>query len=405
MLKNLSFVSFAFIYANILGYIFHFYVSRKLNPVLYGEFMVLYSLMLTIANFSNIFSTITAKTVIEEKKDKVGVFNYLRRIGLFLGMVICILGIVLSPILKDVFLIDKVAYLWSVSFVWLLMFSVAIERGYLQANDLFGKLAISSSLELTVRLLSVIALLWVGFGVYGAIGSSAIGLLIAFIYLFIVNDTPVGSFRKIPFTKMATIALYVSPVGFLLYADTLFIRKIFDPHTAGIFASVSVLGKATVWFCVSAFSVFFPSFVKLNLKNKSQFFNLVIYSFLFVSIFYILIEIGIFFAGKYIFTLIFGNKFEAGFRYLWIYVLSVYPLTISILFINILTAIQKFVKVIYFHLFFTYVLFLVMMHLKPNMYSYIKYYFLLNLVFSAVYAIYILIYKIRQERVNKIYRL
>lgn len=42
MLKDISSVTLAFVYVNILGYVFHSVVSRSLGPAGYGEFMVFY---------------------------------------------------------------------------------------------------------------------------------------------------------------------------------------------------------------------------------------------------------------------------------------------------------------------------------------------------------------------------
>ena len=75
-----------FFYVNILGYIFHFIVSRKLGPELYGEFMVLYSLMLTVGFLSNIYPTLTIKAVLENKEQKYEILRFIRMIAGLTGL-------------------------------------------------------------------------------------------------------------------------------------------------------------------------------------------------------------------------------------------------------------------------------------------------------------------------------
>lgn len=391
MLKNISFVSLAFLYSNILGYIFHFYVSRKLGPVLYGEFMVLYSLMLTIFNLCGILGTVAVKFLVESK-DGEKVFNYFRRLGVITGFIISIVGVVISPYLQKLLKIDKIYYFLPVSAAWLLAFIVTIERSYLQANNRFGKLSLSSALELTMRLVFVIGVLNFGIKLFGVLMASVVGLIASLLYLFVENRVKVKiKFKQdIPFKRILITAAYISPAGFLVYADTLFIRRIFDSYTAGIFSSISIFGKAVALFCISAFTVLFPVFVKFKESDKRKLYILLIKALIFLTFYFIIVELVIFLCGKEIYNIAFGKKFSIGFSYLWIYIASMYPLTLSILFINVLTAIQKFISVIYIHLFLVYGLFMFFMIIKPvSVYHYIISYLILNFMCMLTYITYI----------------
>ncbi len=383
--RNVSYVSIAFVYVNLLGYVFHFFVSRYLGPVYYGEFMVLYSLMLTVGNLSGIVSVATAQTVIENHPYENGILAHARRLTFGFSTMLLVAGIAISPFLKSLLDVSNSWYVSIVAFVWFFMFIVACERGYLQALEHFGKYAVSTSLELTVRLLSAVFLLYIGLSIAGAILSSVVGLIATLVYLIFVNGgiraKPVG----FPLTDFLKVALYISPAGFLIYADSLFIRRIFDPHTAGVFASVAVLGKAVIWFCVSLFGVLFPRMVRIK-DNMVNFRRFSMWALIWITLFYLVVEVGIFLFGKEVFLLLFGSKFESGFSYLAPYVASTYPLSLDILLINAFTALRANLPFIYAHLFVYYAMLLGFAVTRAvSLTGYMVLCALLNLLFLLVY--------------------
>ena len=387
MFTNLSFVSLAYIYANIVGYVFHFIVSRRLGPVEYGEFMVLYSFMLTVGNFSSIVSVVSVKYIIENPF-KIETLNFFRRLTIKLGLLILGIGIAASPILKIFFKVSSAFYFLIVFINIFFMLIIAVERGMLQVNGFFFKYAFSIVLELTFRLIAVLILLYSGFKISGAIGSTLIGLLLALLYVLNINRNLQSKTLKLPLKKIVKTALYISPAGFLIYADGMFIKKIFSPEMAGLYASATILGKVVLMFVITLFSVFFPELVKR--KERGGFditfkkFSLNI-AFIITTI-YLVSIVGIILIGKPLYIFLFGERYLKGFSFLLPYVIATYPLALSVLFINIFTVLHKNIKIIYSHLIFYYfILFLVSFtHLSVK-----KYIFIIgvaNLFFVFIYT-------------------
>jgi O-antigen/teichoic acid export membrane protein len=381
MLKNISFVSLSFLYINILGYIFHFYVSRHLGPAGYGEFMVLYSLMLSVGNMARIFSTVSVKSIVENFEQKYAVLRFLRKFGLLFGILLSLSGLILSPFLKSFLKISYLPYVWVIALTWGAMFLVAVERSFLQATDRFGLFAFSSSLELTLRLMFTLIFFLLGFYIWGAIFPSLLALILIFILLLSINKNFFGPLKKIPLKKLFLIAAYSSPSGFFIYLDDIFIKRFFSPENAGYYASVSILGKALIWFSLTIFSVFFPKLVA-NKKNISLFKNLALSSVLLTTVIFILTEICILTIGKFVFIHLFGSKYLQAFSLLPLYIIAILPLTISIIIIGINTSTEKRLKTIYIHL-FSYLLGFLILPFN-NLKNYMLYIFCLNLFFCLI---------------------
>lgn len=392
MFKDISSVTLAFFYINILGYVFHSIVSRSLGPVGYGEFMVLYSFMLTVGNITGLLGTVSIKTVVENFDRRYEYLRSLRMLGVILGIIFSVSVSILSPILKDFLHVSSTYYFFIIALVWLGMFMISVERSFLQSIGKFPLFALCNSAELTLRLICAIVLLYFGFKVGGVLFSSFVGIFIILLFLLWFNRELVGNRPKLNLRKMLKIALYVSPSGFFVYADDIFIRRIFDEYTAGLFASASIVGKILIWLTMTLIGVYFPKFVQSRGDSSLKKFILQMSGLIVIA--EICGQLGIFLIGKPLFMLLFGTKFESAFAFLPSYFFSVMPMLFNIIFISVATAIEKGIILIYTHLLCFYLGFLVF-----NFYSvrdYLEYIFLINLAFTITYF-----YSFRKELLVK----
>jgi len=155
---------------------------------------------------------------------------------------------------------------------------------------------------------------------------------------------------------MIKIAVYVSPSGLFVYADDIFIRRIFDSHTAGLFASASIIGKILIWFSLSILAIYFPKFVHSKTSSALKKFALQMFGIVLIT------ELGaqvvFFIIGKPLFLILFGSKFEPALQFIPYYFLAILPLIIDMIFISLATAVEKGLTLIYIHLIVFYSLFI-----------------------------------------------
>ncbi len=382
MIRDISYLTLAFVYVNILGYFFHSIVSRSLGPSGYGEFMVLYSFMLTVGNITAILGTVGVKVILENFERRYDFLRSLRKMALFLGVIFATLVMLFSSFLRDFLHVSNSYYFFLIALAWLGMFLLAIEKSFLQSTGRFPLFAFCNSAELTIRFLITILMLLMGFRISGVLFASVLGIYSVIIFLvFGINREILGESASLEAKKILKIALYVSPSGFFVYADDIFIRRIFDEYTAGLYASVSIVGKVLLWFTLTMLGVYFPKFVEskhsLNFKKfVGQIIGIVLLA-------EIIGQIGIFFIGKPLFLLLFGKKFEGALIFLPSYLFFILPLLFSIVLISLATALEKGMLFIYFHLFFFYLGFIFLKFKSIN--DYLHYIFLLNAFFVLLY--------------------
>ncbi|MDI1472805.1 MAG: hypothetical protein QMD43_00575 [Thermodesulfovibrio sp.] len=381
MFKDISSVTFAFVYVNILGYVFHSIVSRSLGPAGYGEFMVLYSFMLTVGNITALLATVSIKVIVENFTQRFEYLRSLRILGLTAGLFSAISVSLFAPYLKTFLNVGYIYYFYIIAFVWLGMFMLAVERSFLQSTGKFPLFAFSSALELTIRLIFAITIIYAGFKIGGVLFSSFVGIFTVLITLLLIDGALIGRLARLNIKKIITIALYASPSGFFVYADDIFIRRIFDEHTAGLFASVSIVGKVLVWFTLAMLGIYFPKFVHSKGTEGLKKFILQMVGIIIIA--QIIGQIFIFIVGKPLFLLLFGKKFELAVPFLPYYFFSVLPLLFSLVFISLATAFEKYIYLIYIHLLCFYIGFILLKF--SSIFDYLTYIFCLNGAFVLLY--------------------
>lgn len=380
MLKSSIFISVMYLYINILGYILHIFIARILGPERYGEFMVVYSFMLSVGFLAYSYSNLTIKAVIGKEGIKYDLLRFMRIVSGITGLIFFFIVVVFSTFISD-FLKIKQEYLIMVGVVWIFIFLAAVEKSFLQALNKFGVYSLLNSLELTIRFILVIVILNLGYKIGGIILSSLLSLISVVLILYSINGHLVGIVSTLKFRNFLKLILITVPVGFFIYGDDIFIRRLFDEKTAGLYASVSILGKAFVWFCITIFSVFFVKIIS-EVRNYKKILGKYLIFLILISLF---VELGILSIGKYLFVILFGKEFLEAFELLKIYIPLYMPLLVNILLITANVGVEAFTYMIYLHLFLYYTGFLVIPF--NSYYDYLYYIFSINFFFMIIYLI------------------
>jgi len=302
--------------ANFIAYIYHLIFGRILGPSLYGELAATISLIGTFSVVFTFLSLVIVKFVSSGTKKDVGaLFGWLSRRAVVLGVGLLLLGSVLTPFLSDFLRVgDKIIILVGPAlFLTLLSF---VYKSFLQGLLRFWQLVIVSNLEFVGRLAIGLPLVFLGFSVFGAV----LGILMATLLGVIVGKYFLRDIRSsastYDFKKGRAMAKYTIPVflatlatGSFYSSDIILVKHFFSSHEAGLYASLSTLGKIIFYGTAPIGSVMFPIISQRHAKRQnyktilrlSFLLTLVVASF--VSIFYWLfpqVAIGLLYGDKYL---------------------------------------------------------------------------------------------------------
>jgi len=330
---------------NLFGYLFHFYVGRKLGPEDYGIFGSLLSLIYFIAvPMLAIQTSITEFVSGFKSKREFSKIAYLLRKSmrkmLILGIIVLIIFFALIPLISSFLKIDDFLPLFVLGFFLFFSFLIPIARGVLQGMQKFKLLGISFISEGIFKLVSGILLVSIGFGVSGAIG----GFTIAYLLAFILTIYFLSKYFKIKPESFKSDEVYkfAFPVLIMLFSltgiftiDLVLVKHFFDEINAGYYAALSLLGKVIFFGTMSISMVMFPKVAESYAAN-SEYKRILYKSLLLVGLFAFGVTTFYFLFPRFTINMLFGNEYFAVSELLGLFAIfmSIFSLTYVLAFYN-----------------------------------------------------------------------
>ncbi len=236
---------------NFLNLIFNFVSARLLGPADYGTLAALMGLVFLFSIPNETIQTVVSRytTTFNVKKNKKKLKGLLTRgIGYFLKIAL-ILFLIFSAvsflILQHVLSIEWTLLVLTGVFIFGALL-VPITRGILQGTKKFNSLGWTYISESVTKLLLAVALILLGWKVYGAITGVVFGILISFALSFIsLKDILKLKGGEIKIKEVTPLASLISIASIMIFftLDIIFAKAFFSDEMVGYYAAVSNLGK------------------------------------------------------------------------------------------------------------------------------------------------------------------
>ena len=268
---------------NVLGYAFHFAISRKIGVEQYGVLSALNAGFMISGVIGAIGSTIVVKYAAEFRAldDRAHLAALARKLSIYgsLAAVVAMIGgVAIAPAIA-VYL--KIGNVTAVALTMIVIgFGVVTPclRGVFSGTEDFRRYAISTVLESTIKAIFGIGLVYAGFGVDGAFAGWACGSAIALAYTMIVLAR---RYRRVPgaplyvdVSRLARTMAHVASATLLLssigYADVIVVKHFADPTTAGLYGALSLSGKILLFLVGFLPTVLLPKATRLALGGESS---------------------------------------------------------------------------------------------------------------------------------------
>tara|TARA_Y100000034_G_C6896705_1_gene413562 strand:- start:490 stop:1764 length:1275 start_codon:yes stop_codon:yes gene_type:complete len=349
----------AIAFTNLFNYVFRFYVGRSLGPEDFGTFEVLLSLLYLIIIPLMAVQTAISKFVAEFKtKEENNKINYffsksIINIGLF-GFILGISFVLISPFLASFLKMSNIGPLIIIGLFMTFSFLVPVLRGFLQGLQKFKLLGLSFILEGITKIFIGIPLIYLGFGLNGAMLGFLLGFVFPFLIIYYFIKNLLGNVKK----KFSSIKVYkyAFPVLLMLISltafytlDVVLIKNLFDSASAGHYAALSLFGKIIFFSSMSISMVMFPKVSELASRNKNT------KSLLFQSL-WVVFGIGVvgslfyFMIPEFIIKLLFGVEYLIVAHLLGLFgiMMTIYSLTYVLSFYNIALHRMKLLYILVF---------------------------------------------------------
>ena len=340
---------------NMANYFYQFGMGRLLDLSDFGALNAILALNVILsvpaATITLVKAKYIARLIRNEQWQQIRTlyFDLLKRVTLFGGG--AVITVVLFRSLIQDFL--KLHHSWPVIlFGALIFFSLlmALNVGFFQGLERFGfyvGLGFSNAL---LRLLCGLVLVWMGAALAGAISAAVLAPAVVFFVSLLFIFRLLGPYQKqegdepIPLRLFSTSAtlFFLTAITFM---DMVFVKHLFHPEQAGVYAGVAVLGRTALYLPGAVTQVLLPKASKANSEESSQLFTsstllTVGISSVCVILFYLYPES--------LLRLLLGGKYQGGAGLLAPYGLAMLSYAVMGLFINFCLArdIQDIYKVL-----------------------------------------------------------
>lgn len=246
----------------VLNFAFNVTVARTLGPADFGHISAAVTLLMLASAVTLSFQLVTAKFIARNQSGnaKRKVFGSLQRqawaAGALVGGALAISSPWLSPALR----MPSPWMLVMMGAGIAVFIPVGVRRGHFQGECQFPRLAGNFVIEAAVRLLAAVALVVLGFGVFGAVGAIVLSVVAAYLLPPLRLSGAEGEGVLVPPSAAEGVQAIVFFVGKVIInnIDVLLVKHFFPPAEAGVYAAVALIGRVLAIMSWQVVSAMFP---------------------------------------------------------------------------------------------------------------------------------------------------
>lgn len=353
--------------ANMFSYIYHVILGRMLGPISYGNLSAFLNLATIFAAIYSFMGLVIVKYASATPENEIsGLIDWFYKKAIYVGIAGTALITTFSGLIAQFLHIDY-RFVLLVAVIFLVSIISFIYKSFLQGLLEFKKLAFAINIEMLARVIFGIGLVMLGFSVmgaiYGFVAASVLGLIILY---FFIRKYKKGITLK---TRPKNLINYALPVFVysmsnlsIISSDVLLAKHFLSPLDAGIYASLSTLGKIIFFGTAPVSSVMFPIVSKRQSEGKN-YASILFLSILMTGAISLTVLTLYFMVPELMVSILFGKDFLSAAKYLGLFgvfaaVFAVSSLIISyylskgktmVSYIMALTAISQFIGIWLFH--------------------------------------------------------
>lgn len=257
----------------VLNYLYHPVMSRMLSVEDFGEVQVLFSIIGLVGAPLGIFNIIALNLYANNNSYQSPVVRQFSLLSAYVAGITTIILIVLTPFITSLLQLSSGVEILIVAGIIVLSAVTIFGRAHLQATHRFAITSIANAIGAGGKLIAAVILVYIGFGINGAIGGFFIASLISLFYIkhyakeFLAFPT-FGKLRLTPELKNELGFGFIVLCGtglitFLTMADVIFAKYLFSPEDAGFYSGIAVVGR-TVLFLTASITGVLLTHVKIN---------------------------------------------------------------------------------------------------------------------------------------------
>ena len=337
------------------NYLYNLAIGRVLGPEDFAEAGILMSLILVVSFIGMTFQMVATKYSLELDGDhQLALQKLLKRVSTISGISLALLLMVTATKAATFLNLKSEVPLYIFALCMPAYFGMSYRRGLLQGGQQFLQLAGSYQAELWIKVLITVLLFLVFPEQPGILIASAMTLSI----ILGVFTTPKQSVATSDISILSReqtrqiaryaffIILYEGIQILINYGDLMMVNHYFDRQTAGLYTSLSIIGRMVYFMTWMLVMVLIP-YVLQNRKSGKPYHHLMHLYLGFIAAIVALLVGICYLIPRPVIQLLFGPDYLSLASHLWLYALATGLFALSNLFLYYFIALERF-KPVYF---------------------------------------------------------
>ncbi len=310
---------------NVVNYGLNLFLSRWLGPELYAEANIIATLVMALSFMAMGFQLSVAKIVAEGKQKFLAQFaKKVRTTSLFVLVISCLL----IPLLSSFLQFERWYPLLILAVGIPSYLLMSLYRGSYQGAENFRKLSMTYIVEVFVRLVVTLGLLFLLKDIPYKTEVVSLGFLASFLVTHLYSLRPLkaeGTKSDSDSEQLQSVFYFLVAISFyelsqilINNSDVILVKHYFVAHEAGLYSALALLGRGVFFATWSIVMVLFPKVISKEKRGEPHI-KLFWTALTIVGIIGLLFVLATKFFGEEIILLAFGSQYVEVSEYLWIY--------------------------------------------------------------------------------------
>ena len=268
--------------AGTLAYVFQILMGRMLSPIEYGLFSAMMGLFAVLAAPTSTLMMVISRKVSQYRAEhddgSITHFYYWINIrSAIFGALTLGIFLLYAPQIQLYMKTGSIIPVYLLGALVFTTFMPIINNAFLQGIQSFLWLSASGSLWALLRIIFSFALVFLGFGVSGALGGAILAVLVGWMisYYALYHQLAVGQnkpYRAQHLTFKPVLPVLFANIAFasMTQLDIVLVNYYFSGQDTGFYAAASILGKAVMYLSGSIAMALFPIVAELHTRNESS---------------------------------------------------------------------------------------------------------------------------------------
>ena len=304
-------------------------VARYLGPKGFGHATVIYTILVLLSAVTLSFQIIAAKFIAQQESSasRTAVYRFFHRFSWACGVLAALLLVLFQGGISDYLNLPDPKLVSLISIGAAFYVPLGARRGFIQGTCGFRNLAVNLVIEQVIRLGGSLALIGLGFGLYGVIAANSVAIAIAYYTarVKLSGHLPNPLWLSHATHEMFQAAIFFAGQMVINNCGIVLVNHFFLAREAGCYAAVAMVGRVIFSFSQAVVNSTFPLVAGTSNEERRDL-RVIATSLALVLGVGAAISVGLCVAPAELWTHLFGADFAIAGKYDLPYLLALYAL-------------------------------------------------------------------------------